>query len=108
MTGLEIGAEVEAVKMKGLEEGKELAQQLRRGYWVVVLLEGPGLEVEIEIAEEVLESNSTSQFEAVKQLEEPVSKQKSSSKKQKAEQEQADFEPAQPAAGPIQNSHLKH
>lgn len=81
MTGLEIGAEVEAVKMKGLEEGKELAQHLQRGYWVVVLLEGPALEVEIEIAEEVLESNSTSQFEAVKQLEEPVSKQKSSSKK---------------------------
>ena len=48
---------------------------------MVVLLEGPALEVEIEIAEEVLESNSTSQFEAVKQLEEPVSKQKSSSKK---------------------------
>lgn len=67
---------------------------------MVVLLEGPELEfeLEIDIAKEVLELNSKSQFEEL------VSEQRT----KKVEQEQADFEPAQLAAGPIQDSHLQY
>ena len=72
---------------------------------MVVLLEVPGPEIEIDIAKEVLELNSKSQLEAVAVPEGTVSTQLSS---KNVEQEQADFEPAQLAADPIQNSHLQY